>query len=72
MPPQDRIIECPMQFGLFGDAPGAATACRHAQRPSAYGFLIAERTRFSPSARAGHLGFVVPRPAPHTHDEARA
>jgi SRSO17 transposase len=32
---------------------------------AAYGFLIAERTRFSPSARAGHLGFVVPRPAAH-------
>jgi SRSO17 transposase len=32
---------------------------------AAYGFLIAERTRFSPSARAGHLGFVAPRPAPH-------
>jgi SRSO17 transposase len=32
---------------------------------AAYGFLIAERTRFSPSARAGHLGFLAPRPAPH-------
>jgi SRSO17 transposase len=32
---------------------------------AAYGFLIAERTRFSPSARAGHLGFVAPRPARH-------
>src|ERR1041385_7916670 len=31
---------------------------------AAYGFLVAERNRFSPSARAGHLGFVVPRPAP--------
>jgi SRSO17 transposase len=29
---------------------------------AAYGFLIAERNRFSPSARAGHLGFVAPRP----------
>lgn len=31
---------------------------------AAYGFLIAERNRFSPSARAGHLGFVTPRPMP--------
>ena len=31
---------------------------------AAYGFLVAERNRFSPSVRAGHLGFVVPRPAP--------
>ena len=31
---------------------------------AAYGFLVAERSRFSPSARAGHLGFVVPGPAP--------
>jgi SRSO17 transposase len=31
---------------------------------AAYGFLVAERNRFSPSARAGHLGFVVPRPVP--------
>jgi SRSO17 transposase len=31
---------------------------------AAYGFLIAERNRFSPSARAGRLGFVAPRPAP--------
>jgi SRSO17 transposase len=31
---------------------------------AAYGFLVAERNRFSPSARAGHLGFVVPGPAP--------
>lgn len=30
---------------------------------AAYGFLIAERNHFSPSARAGHLGFVTPRPA---------
>jgi SRSO17 transposase len=29
---------------------------------AAYGFLIAERNRFSPSARAGHLGFVAPKP----------
>ena len=28
---------------------------------AAYGFLVAERNRFSPSARAGHLGFVAPR-----------
>jgi SRSO17 transposase len=30
---------------------------------AAYGFLVAERNRFSPSARAGNLGFVAPRPA---------
>src|SRR5436309_10606660 len=30
---------------------------------AAYGFLVAERNRFSPSARAGHLGFIAPRPA---------
>jgi SRSO17 transposase len=32
---------------------------------AAYGFLVAERNRFSPSARAGHLGFAAPGPAPH-------
>jgi SRSO17 transposase len=32
---------------------------------AAYGFLVAERNRFSPSARAGHLGFAAPRPVPH-------
>lgn len=31
---------------------------------AAYGFLVGERNRFSPSARAGQLGFVVPLPAP--------
>jgi len=31
---------------------------------AAYGFLVAERNRFSPSARAGHVGFSVPGPAP--------
>jgi len=31
---------------------------------AAYGFLVAERNRFSPSACAGHLGFVAPGPAP--------
>ena len=31
---------------------------------AAYGFLVAERNRFSPSARAGHLGFVARGPAP--------
>ena len=31
---------------------------------AAYGFLVAERNRFSPSARAGHLGIVAPRPTP--------
>ncbi|HZZ16808.1 MAG TPA: IS701 family transposase [Candidatus Sulfotelmatobacter sp.] len=32
---------------------------------AAYGFLVAERNRFSPSARAGHLGFVARRQVPH-------
>ncbi|MBC7927916.1 MAG: IS701 family transposase [Bryobacteraceae bacterium] len=31
---------------------------------AAYGFLVAERSLFSPSARAGNLGFVAPGPAP--------
>ena len=31
---------------------------------AAYGFLLAERSRFSPSARAGHLGFLAPGHAP--------
>jgi SRSO17 transposase len=31
---------------------------------AAYGFLIAERNRFSPSARAGNLGFHTAEPAP--------
>ena len=31
---------------------------------AAYGFLVAERTRFSPSARAGHLRFAAPGPPP--------
>ena len=31
---------------------------------AAYGFLVAERNRFSPSARSGHPGFVAPGPAP--------
>ena len=31
---------------------------------AAYGFLVTERNRFSPSARAGHLGFVAPRSVP--------
>jgi SRSO17 transposase len=31
---------------------------------AAYGFLVAERNRFSPSARAGHVGFVVPGTTP--------
>jgi SRSO17 transposase len=34
---------------------------------AAYGFLVAERNRFSPSARAGHLGLAVPGPAPDFH-----
>jgi SRSO17 transposase len=29
---------------------------------AAYGFLVAERNRFSPSARAGHLGLSAPQP----------
>jgi SRSO17 transposase len=32
---------------------------------AAYGFLVAERNRFSPSARAGQLGFATVAPAPH-------
>jgi SRSO17 transposase len=31
---------------------------------AAYGFLVAERNRFSPSARAGHLRFACPQPTP--------
>ena len=31
---------------------------------AAYGFLVAERNRFSPSAKAGHLAFAAVRPAP--------
>jgi SRSO17 transposase len=31
---------------------------------AAYGFLVAERNRFSPSARIGNLGFSAPGPAP--------
>lgn len=31
---------------------------------AAYGFLVAERNRFSPSVRAGHLGFAAPGPTP--------
>ena len=31
---------------------------------AAYGFLVTERNRFSPSARAGKLDFSVPPPAP--------
>lgn len=34
---------------------------------AAYGFLVAERNRFSPSARAGHLRFTTSRPAPDFH-----
>ena len=34
---------------------------------AAYGFLVAERTRFSPSARTGHLGFVASGPAADFH-----
>jgi len=31
---------------------------------AAYGFLVAERNRFSPSARAGHLGFATAESSP--------
>jgi SRSO17 transposase len=31
---------------------------------AAYGFLMAERNRFSPSARAGHVGLSAPEPPP--------
>jgi SRSO17 transposase len=31
---------------------------------AAYGFLVAERNRFSPSARVGHLELAAPGPAP--------
>jgi SRSO17 transposase len=31
---------------------------------AAYGFLVAERNRFSPSARVGHLGLPTPSPPP--------
>jgi SRSO17 transposase len=31
---------------------------------AAYGFLVAERNRFSPSARVGHLGLPAPEPPP--------
>lgn len=31
---------------------------------AAYGFLVTERSRFSPSARAGHLGLPAPEPPP--------
>jgi SRSO17 transposase len=34
---------------------------------AAYGFLISERNRFSPSARAGHVGLSVPEPSPDFH-----
>jgi SRSO17 transposase len=34
---------------------------------AAYGFLIGERNRFSPSARAGHVGLSAPRPQPSFH-----
>jgi SRSO17 transposase len=31
---------------------------------AAYGFLVSERNRFSPSARAGNVGLSVPQPSP--------
>jgi SRSO17 transposase len=32
---------------------------------AAYGFLVVERSRFSPSARAGQLGLSLPQIPPH-------
>jgi SRSO17 transposase len=32
---------------------------------AAYGFLVSERSRFSPSVRAGHVGLSAPEPAPN-------
>jgi len=32
---------------------------------AAYGFLVAERNRFSPSARVGHVGLSAPEPPPN-------
>ena len=32
---------------------------------AAYGFLVAERNRFSSSARAGHVGLSAPEPPPN-------
>jgi SRSO17 transposase len=32
---------------------------------AAYGFLVAERSLFSPSARVGHIGLPAPQPPPH-------
>lgn len=34
---------------------------------AAYGFLVAERNRFSPSARAGNVGLSAPAPIPDFH-----
>jgi SRSO17 transposase len=34
---------------------------------AAYGFLISERNRFSPSVRAGHVGLSAPEPPPDFH-----
>jgi SRSO17 transposase len=31
---------------------------------AAYGFLVSERNRFSPSARVGHVGLSAPQPSP--------
>jgi SRSO17 transposase len=31
---------------------------------AAYGFLVSERNRFSPSARVGHVGLSAPKPSP--------
>jgi SRSO17 transposase len=34
---------------------------------AAYGFLVAERNRFSPSARVGNLGLSAPQTPPDFH-----
>ena len=38
---------------------------------AAYGFLVAERNRFSPSARVGHVGLSAPEPPPDFRPRAR-
>ena len=37
----------------------------------AYGFLVAERSRFSPSARAGQVDLSAPQAPPHFRPRAR-
>jgi hypothetical protein len=43
----------------------------HATLCMAYGFLVAERNRFSPSARVGQLGFVAAGPPPNFRPRGR-